>query len=286
MGPADLRPHRVLLLSALSAALGVGCYSKSDGERLAREAAERERRLVALEEGIEQERAQIREALDDAQTKVTELEQVLERATEVVTRNSADLGTEVHELREQLQVLQGQIAEVRNEVQGTQRALAEQQQQLDGRIQQFARKAGVDMPIDASQVPEDRAEHYAAAEQAFEQGQHSRARALFREYVSRYEEDEKADDAQYWIGKSYLEQERPASALSEFRRVITNYRRGDIVPRALFDMADAFYQLHACTDARSSLEALIQSYPRSSLVRQARQKLRQVRRAPRGYCTS
>ncbi|HJL23248.1 MAG TPA: hypothetical protein RMH80_13535, partial [Polyangiaceae bacterium LLY-WYZ-15_(1-7)] len=84
----------------------------------------------------------------------------------------------------------------------------------------------------------------------------------------------------------YLEQERPASALSEFRRVITNYRRGDIVPRALFDMADAFYQLHACTDARSSLEALIQSYPRSSLVRQARQKLRQVRRAPRGYCTS
>jgi TolA-binding protein len=257
----------------------LGCYSKSSGERLAREASDRERRLVALEEGMSAERAEM-------ETKMAELERVLEQATGVVTRNSADLGTEVQRLREQLQVLEGELAEVRNELTSTQRALSEQQQEIDRRIQQFARKAGVDMPVDASQIPSDRAEHFAAAQRAHQGGDRSTARALYREYVTRYATDSHADDAQYAIGKTYLEDGRPASALAEFRKVIADFRTGDIVDRALFDMAEAFYALHACTDARSALEALIAAHPRSPLVQQARSKLRDIQRAPRGYCTS
>lgn len=256
-----------------------GCYSKSAGERLAREAADRERRIVSLEEGMSAERAAM-------ETKMAELERVLEQATSVVTRNSADIGTEVQRLREQIQVLEGEIAELRNELTGTQRALSEQQQEIDRRIQQFARKAGVDMPVDASQIPADPAEHFAAAQRAQQANDHSTARALFREYVTRYRDDARADDAQYAIGKTYLAEGRPASALAEFRKVIADFRTGDVVDRALFDMAEAFYALHACTDARSALEALISAHPRSPLVAQARTKLRDIQRAPRGYCTS
>jgi TolA-binding protein len=256
-----------------------GCYSKSAGERLAREAADRERRIVSLEEGMSAERAAM-------ETKMAELERVLEQATSVVTRNSADIGTEVQRLREQIQVLEGEIAELRNELTSTQRALSEQQQEIDRRIQQFARKAGVDMPVDASQIPADPAEHFAAAQRAQQANDHSTARALFREYVTRYRDDARADDAQYAIGKTYLVEGRPASALAEFRKVIAEFRTGDVVDRALFDMAEAFYALHACTDARSALEALISAHPRSPLVAQARTKLRDIQRAPRGYCTS
>jgi TolA-binding protein len=256
-----------------------GCYSKSAGERLAREAADRERRIVSLEEGMSAERAAM-------ETKMAELERVLEQATSVVTRNSADIGTEVQRLREQIQVLEGEIAELRNELTSTQRALSEQQQEIDRRIQQFARKAGVDMPVDASQIPADPAEHFAAAQRAQQANDHSTARALYREYVSRYRDDARADDAQYAIGKTYLAEGRPASALAEFRKVIAEFRTGDVVDRALFEMAEAFYALHACTDARSALEALISAHPRSPLVAQARTKLRDIQRAPRGYCTS
>lgn len=257
----------------------LGCYSKSSGELLAREAAERERRVVALEEGVSAERAAM-------EAKMAELERVLEQATGVVTRNSADLGTEVQRLREQLQALEGEIAELRNELTGTQRALSEQQQEMDRRIQQFARKAGVDMPVDASQIPADRDAHFAAAQRAQQASDYSTARALFREYVGRYRDDARADDAQYAIGKTYLQEGRPASALAELRKVIADFRTGDVVDRALFDMAEAFYALHACTDARSALEALVSAHPRSPLVAQARAKLREIQRAPRGYCTS
>lgn len=267
------------LLGVAILVAAAGCYSKSAGERLAREAADRERRIVSLEEGMSAERAAM-------ETKMAELERVLEQATSVVTRNSADIGTEVQRLREQIQVLEGEIAELRNELTSTQRALSEQQQEIDRRIQQFARKAGVDMPVDASQIPADRAEHFAAAQRAQQGNDHSTARALYREYVTRYRDDARADDAQYAIGKTYMAEGRPASALAEFRKVIADFRTGDVVDRALFDMAEAFYALHACTDARSALEALISAHPRSPLVAQARTKLRDIQRAPRGYCTS
>ncbi len=263
------------------------CYPKGAGERLAREAEERERRLAELEEGMEGQRAQMREALAAAEAKMQELEQVLQRATDVVTRNSADLGAEVRRLQEQLQILEGQIAELRNELTSTQQALAQQQQQLEQRIDQMARRAGVDLALDESEIPSDRASHYAAAEQALRAGEHSKARALYRAYVQRYPNDDRADNAQYAIGRSYLEQRQPARALAAFRRIVSDYRNGDVFDQTLLDMADAFYQLHACTDARSALEALIQrARPRSSLGRQARAKLRRVRNAPRGYCTS
>ena len=91
------------LRSALISALMIsfyGCYSKADGARLARSSEHHDDRLTALEQGMEEERLQMQTALESAQAKVVELEQVLERATQVVTRNSADLGTEVAQLRE------------------------------------------------------------------------------------------------------------------------------------------------------------------------------------------
>ena len=273
-------------LSAVLSTLALGCFPKADGDRLVREAADREARLAALEAGISEQRETLTASLGEAQTKMLELETLLERATQVVTRNSADLGTEVAELREELQSIRGELAEVQQEVTRTQTRMTEQQRLIGERLTAVARRAGIDMPVDPSAIPADQAEHLAAANAALERDDHSTARALFRAYVEQYADDENADDALYAIGRSYLAQGRPRSALGEFRRVLSTYPRGDAVDRTLFDMAEAFYRLHACTDARSALEALLQAHRNSSLADQARQKLRDIRRAPRGYCTS
>src|SRR5512139_3597102 len=111
-------------LACLAGAVGlalVGCYPKAEGERLAREADERDARITALESGSQEARDQVARAVAEAQTKVDELRALLEQATDVVTRNSADVGTEVEALREQLQTLDGQLAEVRNSLESTQR---------------------------------------------------------------------------------------------------------------------------------------------------------------------
>ena len=277
---------QVLVLTLASSVLAWGCYSKSAGNQLAREAEDRERRLAELENGMADQRRQIEQSLASAETKVRELEQVLERATEVVTRNSADLGAEMGQLRSTLATLEGQIAELRNELTATQRELAQQHTDTEQRIKAFAQKAGVDIELEASQVPNDKNDHFRAATNARESNDASLARALFREYARRYPDDERTDNALHALAALYMEADRPATALAEYRKIITRFRDGDMFNQTLFDMATAFYALHACTDARSALEALIARVRSGALNRRAREKLREVRRAPAGYCTS
>jgi TolA-binding protein len=256
-----------------------GCLWTKRSETLAMQA-----RLATLEERT------------DAQA--VELERLLEVANVVLLRNSADQGQLLQELRDQLGALEGQIAETRHLAETMQRdevdqrrEIAEQREQMDEqhrqierRLDQIARAAGMDVVLQPSEIPRDRAAHFEAGSQALRVGSHSYARALFREYVVRYPTDDHADDAQYGIGASYLQQRQPAAALGEFRRILSLYRDGDVVDKTLVDMAEAFVQVRACADARASLEALIQAYPSSPLVSRARTRLREITRLPARSC--
>ncbi len=281
-----LTPTRVVLLAAASSTL-TGCFlwtTRSEGDQLLEEAMAREERLTALEEGSRRNREELAEQVGRAKAQVAELEIVLKKATQVVTRNSADLGLEVERLRERLDSLNGQIAELRNQLTEQQRQLQEERAETQRRLAQLSQKVGLDVELDPSDIPEDREEHYATAYRAYQAAEHSRARALFRAYVDRYTRDDEKDNALYWIGMTYLQQDRPATALGEFRRVLSDHSTSDAVDETLLAMADAFYRLNACGDSRDALEALIRGQPGSPLVGDARRKLREVQRAPRGYC--
>lgn len=272
-------PSTVAIALALGGTCLAACWtSASDGEAL-------RRRVRELEQGQSQQREELQNEIETAQTKVAELEDVLEQATKVVRRASADTGAQVEELQRQVMTLEGQIAELRNEVQNQQAQLGEQQSDIERRLKKIARHVGIDSAVEESEIPEGADEHFAAAEQAFEQEQYSRARALYRAFIQRHRQDERIDDALYKVGASYLEEGRPATALGELRDVLSEHPRGNVADDAMLGMARAFYELHACTDARSALEAFSRAHSRSDLMPQARRLLRQVQRAPRSYCT-
>lgn len=269
----------ILVLAGLSSLLGACWTSASAGEDLAR-------RVGAIERGQAAQREELQQEITTAQTKVGELETVLEQATKVVTRASADTGAQVETLQQQVMALEGQLAELRNEVTRQQAQLAEQQGETDRQLKKLARHVGMDTTLEESEIPASADAHFMAGQQAYEQQQWGRARALFQAFIERHARDERVDDAMLRIGTSYLAQERPATALGELRKIISQHADGNVADAALLAMADAFYQLHACTDATAALNALIQAHARSPLVAQARTKLREIQRAPRGYCTS
>lgn len=234
-------------------------------------------RLSDVERGVGDE-------VERAHTKVAELEEVLERATALVTRSSADTGAQVEVLQQQLAVQEGAIDELRHELSRMQEEFREQQGDYEDRMKKLARRAGIDMPVDDAEIPASREEHYQAALRANEAREFSQARALLRAYITRYPDDARADDAQLMVGRSYLQEDRPATALGELRRVITVYASGDQVNDALLSMADAFYRLHACDEARSSLEAFLSRDRRHPRAAEARRRLTEIQRAPSGYC--
>lgn len=277
---------RALVLCGASIALS-GCFlwtSRGEGDDLTQKTADHERRLANLERGIVDRQREINDEVNRAKTKVAELEELLERATKAVTRTSADTGLEVDRLGRELGRLEGEIATLRQELVDRERTAQSTREELEQRMQQLAQKAGVDVELNESQIPANKDEHWQAAFRAYQNSEHALARALFRIYVQRYAQDDRADEAQYYVGSTYMRQDRPANALGELRKVIADYPRSNFLDRTLFDMAEAFYKLQACGDARSSLEALIRSQPRSPLIRQARTKLREIQNAPRGYC--
>jgi TolA-binding protein len=269
--------RRLALFSSLL--LLTGCYtSAAVGEELLRRVAE-------LEEGQDAQRESLQAEIERAQESVTRLEEVLEEATQVVRRASADTGAQVDTLETSLRRLTGELAELQHEVQRQQQELREQQTDLERQLTRVARRVGIDMALDPSEIPDGADEHWDAAELAYRNREFSRARALYREFRERYPEEARRPAGQLRIGTSYAEEGRPATALGELRIVLTEHHDSDVADDALLAMGEAFWELHACTDAESSLQMLLRTYPRSRLAGPARTLLRRVRSAPEGYCT-
>ena len=173
--------------------------------------------------------------------------------------------------------MEGQLAEIRMELSGSSEAEAQRSLDMERRLSEIARAAGMDVPLESSEIPADKSAHWEALQKAYRINKHSYARALGRAYVARYPKDEHADNAQYMIGSSYLAQEQAAAALGEFQKVVSTYRDGDAIDETLFDMAQAFLRVRACNDAGTALRALLKNHKSSPLYREAQKELRKVR---------
>lgn len=218
-------------------------------------------------------------------SKLKELEEGLEKSRALLTRDSADVGAQVQAQQQKMAELEGKLDEMTHNLQGLVEQTAKAQATLDDRLKAAGAKPG-EVALDPAQIPSDKAAHFAAAYDAYKASDHEKARALFNEYVKRYPTDDKAGDAQYWVGASYLVQNKPATALGEYRKVISNYPKSPAVDTALYGMADAFFRLHACTDAKGAVEALVKRKPSKALEDRAKQLGKAIKDAGKGYCTS
>lgn len=277
-----LRSAAMASLVACTTPSLAGCFlwtTRTEGDELQKKTARHDRQLRELEQSLQKKERQL-------EGKIAELEDVLERATRVVTRNSADVGAQVEALREKLASVKGELAEVQHKLETLTKEMESQRKELEDRMERVARKAGMDMAVDPEEIPETKDEHFQLAQDDFAAEKHSRARALYREFLSRYPNDRRAAEAKLKIGLGYLEQDQPASALGELRNVIAEHGKSDQVDPALFGMAQAFWKLNACTDAKDALRALMKRRPSRELQNKARSLMREIQRAPAERCTS
>ncbi len=259
--------------------LASGCWvTNTEGDKIRSEAQARDLRIQQLETESQQHREEI-------DGKIKELQGLIDRATQVLERGSADVGAQVEQLRDQLATAEGKLAELQHRQDMTDQQLASQRADLDQAMAKSGGGRGAEA-IDPSQVPADKAAHFQAALSAYQSGDYEKARGLWREYLKRYPSDAKAGDAQYWIGASYTQQNKPATALGEYRKVIASYGKSNAVNVALYGMCDAFYQLHACTDAKAAADALLKRKPDAALKSRITKLRTQIVKSPKGYCTS
>lgn len=260
--------------------LAGGCLMTSaDRNKIQTENQARDQRLAQLE-------ARSQKAREEIDAKLAELQSVIDQATQVLTRGSADVGAQVEQLRAQVASLEGLMAELKYKTDGFDAQLATQRSDMEQQLAKTRTGAAADERTKAPAIPVDKDAHFQAAQERYQAGEFEKARNLWREYVQRYPKDAKAGEAQYWIGATFMRQDKPAAALGEYRKVIADYGKSGAVNVALYGLADAFFQLHACTDAKNALQALLKRKPEPSLLGRTKKLLKDVSAAPKSACSS
>jgi TolA-binding protein len=240
-------PPRAIALLCLPLA---GCFAfttKHEGEELRKD-------VTKLEQGMG--------------GKVEKLEKVLDEATKLLTRSSADVGAEVASLGEDQRRLTGLVMEAKR--------LADQLGPMVERheiklTELEARLAAVETKT-AAPPAKSASDLWNEGQAAMSAGDLARAELAYRTLVVKYPGDGRAAEAQLQRAEVLVKQKRTQEALGEFQKVYDKYPGSPFADRALWRAGEMAEALKWCTDARAYYGLLRQKYPKSDLAKKAKDK--------------
>jgi TolA-binding protein len=240
----------------------------------------------------------LRERLDamevrdrDINQKVAQLRTVLDEATALLGRNSADLGARVAKSEGDLAAMNGKIEEAKYLVGELQKqvnlattkvaATEQTQQQLLANQQRIVDRV-------APTMPEDKETLWKEAQRRLADGQREDARRFLRSFIQRFPDDPRAPQGQLMVGLSFVQELKHSNAAAEFSNLIQRFARSPEVPEAMWQLAEAFVVLKFCGDAKAMYQDLAKRYPKSPRAAQVKERLREVQKIARDKdrCTS
>jgi len=157
----------------------------------------------------------------------------------------------------------------------TTREMYEQMERLEAKLDEVMGRFNriVDRPQTAAPSGAEAAQLYDQASQDLTQGRYRMAIQGFRDFVSRFPEEELADNAQYGVGECMFALSRFDSAAVEYAQVEARYPQGDKVPAALYKLALSQEKLGEERKARETLEDMVRRFPLSGEAHLARERL-------------
>jgi TolA-binding protein len=264
----------IVVVVVVALAATSGCFwttTKSEGDAMRKDIASLQSKVVEKEKVLDVQIAELKKVLDDA--------------TKILKRNSADLGADVDKLRDDIRTATGLVTAVGNEI----ATLREQVQKdaallaaLDGRLAAIEAKA----PNPANPGTPD--EIWALAKTAFEAQRWTEAHDLFKKLAVSFPGHVRAPDAQYFRAEALLKKGDVDAAIGEYQKLVDKYGDSALADDALYRAGEAAYSLKNCTEARAYYGLLKQKYGKSNLIKQAASKDKEIKGALRNKakCTS
>jgi len=107
----------------------------------------------------------------------------------------------------------------------------------------------------------------------YRDGKYEEALDGFRSFLKAFPKSDRADNAHFWIGESYMALKQYEQAILAYQEVIKNYPKGNKVPNALLRQAFAFLEIKDPTSAKLLLNRVVKNYPNSNEAKIAQNKL-------------
>jgi TolA-binding protein len=254
-----------------------GCVTSSQGDKMSADIAQLQQRLEVRDRDINQ--------------KVAQLQKVLDEATALLGRNSADLGARVAKNDADIAAMTGKIEEAKYLVGELQKqvnlattkvaAVEQTQQQLQANQQRIVDRV-------APTMPEDKETLWKESQRRLSEGQREDGRRFLRSFIQRFPDDARAPQAQLQIGLSFVQELKHSNAVAEFSNLIQRFPRAPEVPEAMWQLAESFVVLKFCGDAKAMYQDLAKRYPKHPRAAQTKERLQHIQKIARdkNLCTS
>ena len=162
------------------------------------------------------------------------------------------------------------------------RSVEELRADLDSRINALESKLN-----SATDIPESKTELLAAANQALNRHDYTRARRLFRTFLSRYPDDENGPEVRFKVGLSLYNEQDYRSALGEFNWIRKNAAKSDVIHDTLYYLGLGLAKTGECKKAITYFEFLAsrKSTAPKGHKDKALKQVEQIRKSAAELCT-
>jgi TolA-binding protein len=251
----------------------VGCVTSGEGDKMRADIGRLRERLDAME---------VRDR--DMTEKVAQLRKVLDQATALLGRNSADLGARVAKHESDIEALTGKVEEAKYLVGELQKQVSAASSKV-GAIEQTQQRI-VDRV--APTMPEDKEALWKEAQRRLAEGQREDGRRFLRSFIQRFPDDARAPQAQLMVGMTFVQELKHSNAVAEFSNLIQRFPRSPEVPEAMWQLAESFVVLKFCGDAKAMYQDLAKRYPKHPRAPQVKTRLQELskRLRDKNLCTS
>jgi tol-pal system protein YbgF len=201
-------------------------------------------------------------------TQVQQLQGVLDEATKVLKRNSADLGADVDTLRTDIRQANGLVTAINNSINELKTGFDKFRTDTSSRLDSIeARVAQLESgKPSANSGPDDL---WKLGNQAFEAARYNDALDIYKRLVQSYPTHSRADDAQYFRGQCYTNLKDYDNAIAAYQQLVQKYPDSELADDGMYFAALAAQNLKNCTEARTYLGIIKSKYPKSNVAKQA-----------------
>lgn len=265
---------RFALLTA--AVASTGCFwttTKSEGQSMRKD-------ITALQGRVDSKEKEL-------DTQINQLKAVLDEATKILKRNSADLGADVDALRTDIRQANGLVTAINNSINEVKTSFEKYRQETTARLDGLEQRLGQleSGKPSANSGPDDL---WKLGTQAFEAARYNEALDIYKRLVQTFPTHARADDAQYFRGQAYTNLKDWDNAIAAYQQLVQKYPDSDLADDGMYFAALAAQSLKNCTEARTYLGIVKAKYPKSNVAKQSASLDAQIRKNAKNKakCTS
>ena len=271
------------------------CWMKQEtGKQMQAEIIALQTEFEEIRKAHSKAKSELRQRLDEADRRATELNLIINEYKRVTGRNAADFGVEIEQIKRLVAEMRG-VGEVNEHRLGvienrlsiihdnlsTQKANAKKREEdklaneLD---QERLRRDKEKKKLSDIRRPENQEDFYKLAYNLVEAKQYRAGRILFEEFIQKWPTGAYSDNALYWIGESHYAEGDFRKAAFAFQKVRKQFPKSDKAADALLKLGYCFYSLKMYRESLPFLKQFVKTYPKNRMAKKARRKMREAQK--------